>query len=135
MRGFRKVRRHGPPKPRPGLDDPEHKRFVRAQRCLISGKIARLTRWKGVHPYKEQVTEEYIHVCDGPVDPHHTTRKSQLGHDHTCVPLCRLAHKEAERLGNDQFLEVWGVDLVAEAARLAPKPDGAAAEPFSQEQP
>lgn len=118
MRGLRKLPKVKPPRERPGLDDPAHKRMVKQRRCLIAGKRVTLTRWKGF-PFKEEITEEYVHVCEGPIDPHHTTRKSQLGHDHTCVPLCRLAHREAERLGNQGFLETWGVDLVEEAEKLA----------------
>lgn len=123
MRGLRKVQKAKLPKPRPGLDDPAHKKRVTRMRCLIAGKRVTLTRWAGTYP-KQQITEEYVHLCEGPIDPHHTTRKSQLGHDHTVVPLCRLAHREAERLGNDGFLEVWGIDLKAEAGRLSGTPKG-----------
>ena len=119
--GLRKVPKPKPPRERKGLDDPAHKKAVRKMRCLISGKRVRLGRWTGF-PFKQWVEEEYVHVCEydrGESDPHHTKRKSQLGHDHTCVPLCRTAHREAERLGNRGFKEVWGVDLVAEAKRIA----------------
>jgi len=97
--------------------------MVKTLRCLLSGKRVMLTRWKGVYPHTEQVTEEYVHVCEydgGQSDAHHTHRKSQLGHDHTSVPLCRVGHREAERLGNEQFLVVWGIDLIDEARRLTP---------------
>jgi hypothetical protein len=120
MRGLRKVQPKKLPKPRPGLDDPAHKARVKTLRCLIAGRRVTLGRWAGTYP-KQWIEEEYVHVCEGPVDPHHTEKKSQLGHDHSTVPLCRTAHNEAHRLGNRQFKEVWKVDLEAEARKLAPK--------------
>lgn len=120
MRGLRRVAKPKAPKPRPGLDDPAHRQRVRQLRCLLSGKRVQLTRWKGVYPHTEQVTETYQHVCEGRVEFHHAVKKSQLGHDHTGVPLCRIAHSEAHRLGNKLFKEIWGIDLLEEAAKLAP---------------
>ena len=122
-RGLRKVPARKPPKRRPGLDDPAHKRFVRSLRCVLAGRTCQLTRWVGVHPNKQQVTETYRHVCvyeGGQSDPHHTTKKSQRGHDHTVVPLCRAAHEEAERLTNAQFKARWGIALPVIASQLVP---------------
>lgn len=119
MRGLRKVQKAKAPKPRPGLDDPAHKARIRAMRCVLAGKRCQVTRWKGVYPNRVQVTEEYVHSCVGPIDPHHTVKKSQRGHDHTCVPMCRAAHEQAELLTNEGFRQKWGVALPMIASQLA----------------
>lgn len=94
-----------------------------ARDCLLKGKRCTVLKWEGVYPNMKPVVREYVHVCSGPVDPHHSTKKSLRGHDHTAVPLCRLAHDEADRLTNEQFRAKWGVALPMIAAELAPKPE------------
>lgn len=117
--GLRKVAAKKPPKARPGLDDPKHKAFVKSLTCVLRGKRCRITRWVGVYPNKQQVTEEFAHCCIGPIDPHHTTKKSQNGHDRSVVPMCRGAHDEAHKLGNEGFKSRWGIALPMIASQLA----------------
>lgn len=123
MKGLRKVS-----KPKAGgrrfkgRKDEAHLETVRRQTCLIRGKRCTLTVWRRVDGdrFKTPHEEEFIHVCwwdPKGNDPHHTVKKSKGGHDGTTVPLCRLAHNEAELLSNDEFLARWGVDLDAEGAR------------------
>jgi hypothetical protein len=120
VRGLRKVQRAKPPRERPGLDDPKHLAKVRALPCLIRGKHGVIRKWVGRYPHTEQVDVEVQHVCSGASDPHHTTRKSQRGHDHSAVPLCRAAHDLLHSWGAPEFEAVWEIDLKAELRRLSP---------------
>jgi hypothetical protein len=121
MRGLRKIAPKKPPKVREGLDDAAHRQRVKALPCVLRGKRCHITRWVGVYPNKREVTEEYQHICIGPVDPHHVIYKSQRGSDFTVVPLCRGAHDEAHKLGTEGFRLRWGIALPVVAASLAPK--------------
>lgn len=120
MRGLRRLPAKKPPKPRPGLDDPQHKRMVRSLTCLLRGKTCEIGGWVGIYP-KRWVVQEYKHICIGNVEPHHSTKKSQRGHDHTVVPLCRAGHDEAEKLTNEAFRARWGIALPVIASQLAPR--------------
>ena len=123
MKGLRRAQKAKPPKVRSGLDDPGHKARVRQMRCLLAGRRCMIGKWEGTYP-KQWVEREYVHQCSGPIDPHHTTKRSQRGHDHTVVPLCRAAHDEAEGLTNEQFRQRWGVALPIVASVLAEQVSG-----------
>lgn len=118
--GLRKVAKVKPPRERKGLDDPTHKRAIKKLPCLLRGRTCAIGGWRGLYP-KKWVEEEYKHICIGPVEPHHSTKKAQRGHDHTCVPLCHGAHREADTLTNEQFKARWGIALPVIASQLAPK--------------
>lgn len=118
--GMRKVQKVKPPKPRPGLDDKPHRERIKKMACVLRGRTCKIGGWRGTYP-KKWVEEEYKHICIGPVDPHHTDKKSQRGHDWTCVPICRGGHDEAEKLGNDGMKARWGIALPVIASTLAPK--------------
>ena len=125
MKGLRKLAQRKAPKPRPGLDDPAHKQRIRLMDCVLKGRRCTVGRWKGVHPHKVWVEEEYAHVCSGRMEAHHTTRKAQRGHDHTVVPLCLTAHRELHDLGPREVQKRWRVALPVMASALAPHPRGA----------
>jgi hypothetical protein len=104
--------------------DEAHLERVRQMTCAIRGKTTRVTRWRGVYPDRKQITEEYQHVCSGPVAAHHVENKARGGHDHQTVPLCTAAHDELHYCGEKTFAAKWGVSLELEAeklSRLAPK--------------
>jgi hypothetical protein len=121
VRGMRRIAAKKPPKERKGLDDPAHKKAVRSMPCLLRGKTCEIGGWFGTYP-KRWVVQTYKHICIGNVEPHHSTKKAQRGHDHTCVPLCHGAHREADLLTNEQFKERWGIALPVIASKLAPRP-------------
>lgn len=109
MRGARKVQRPNPMGRRfkDSRDDAARDR-VKAMRCLIAGKRGTLVHWRGLP--KVQVKDEYIHVCEGPVDPHHPKTKARGGHDSECRPLCRAAHNQLGYMGPKKFCALWGID-------------------------
>jgi hypothetical protein len=123
MKGARKIPAKRDPKARrfPDRTDEKHLAHVRRQPCLLRGKIAKVSRWRGVYPHTELVTEEYRHVCEGKVQAHHDTTKARGGHDRDTAPLCAIAHSELHRLGKRAFEELWGVSVEAAASRLAPQ--------------
>lgn len=96
-----------------GTRDDKALATVRAQRCLIAGKIAKVTRWKGVHPHKVQVTDEYQHTCSRWNEAHHPQTKARGGHDRDTVCLCSAAHQELHYLGPKKFAALWGIDVSA----------------------
>jgi hypothetical protein len=55
-----------------------HKKFVRGFGCCLAGKV-------GQHDGKP-------HVCEGPIDFHHSKTVGSGGGDETGVPLCRYLH-------------------------------------------
>jgi len=60
-------------------------------------------------------------VCsaDPPSDPHHVCSRGAGGVDADCVSLCRACHSELHRIGRRSFEWLHGIDLKAEARRLA----------------
>lgn len=52
------------------------------------------------------------------IDPHHTVRKSQLGSDYSCVPLCREHHSSVHNLGVHSFDKKFSVNLKDIASKL-----------------
>ena len=87
-----------------------HLGFVRSFQCLIADH----------------------HRCDGPVDPHHlqdgytadipSEERPGIGkkaHDKWTVPLCRLgAHREIHSIGQVEFEEKYGIELMPIAREL-----------------
>ncbi len=53
-----------------------------------------------------------------PSDPHHEPPISLGGASKGLVPLCRRHHNVRHQIGPTRFNERYGVDLVAEAARI-----------------
>lgn len=86
------------------VDDP-YRTWVKTLPCLIAGRS-----------YFGRNGGEYVHKCEGPIDPHHTTSKGAGGHDRTCVPLCRLAHTmlDSPGWGKKTFATRYGIDWDAE---------------------
>jgi hypothetical protein len=59
-------------------------------------------------------------VCGAyPSDPHHVRSVGAGGRDADTVPLCRGCHTEVHTIGRETFAAKHGVDVRAEAARLA----------------
>lgn len=120
MKGMRKL----PKKPDPsarrfkGTDDKPHRDAIRKLRCLIAGRRTTVVKYVGVYPKVRQVID-VIHVCDWRIDPHHTKKKARGGHDRTCVPLCATAHRMADEMTNQEFMDLWKIDLEAEAEKLS----------------
>lgn len=112
MRGARKLSKPNPMGRRfkDSRDDKARER-VKAMRCLIAGRRGTLIHWRGLP--KVEVKDEYIHVCQGPVDPHHPKTKARGGHDRETVPLCRAAHDQLGYMGAKKFAALWGIDVSA----------------------
>ena len=102
-----------------GTEDPEHLKRVRAMRCLIAGKRAKVGKWQGVHPNKQWVEFEVVHVCRWETTAHHKKFKSQGGHDRTAIPLCVEAHAELHHYGPKAFQRRWNVPVVVRGSELA----------------
>jgi hypothetical protein len=116
---MRKVAPRKPPKKR----DEATLGKVRQMRCLLAGRRATITEWRGSYP-KQQETFQVQHICASPKksDAHHVQRKSQLGGDlGNVVPLCRFAHMELHQLGPKEFQKRWGIALPVIASQLIPK--------------
>ena len=120
-RGLRKLpTRKKPGRRFPDREDSAHLERVRGMPCLLRGRRCRITKWCGVYPNATLEERQYAHVCSGAVQSHHVTTKARGGHDRDTVPLCANAHHDLHRMGQKTFEVQWGVDLAAEAARLAP---------------
>lgn len=58
--------------------------------------------------------------CWGDVDPDHVTSRGARGKDHAnVVPLCRGHHDERHTIGIRTFEKRYGLDLEAEAKKVA----------------
>lgn len=81
--------------------------------CLVALKLAEYRRKHGA---KQQPAGWFR--CWGPVDPAHVVTRGAGGKADDVVDLCRGHHREQEGR-TAEFEERYGVDLKAEAARLA----------------
>jgi hypothetical protein len=91
------VREDGPDPDR----SPQHLAWIRMQPCVVHGR-----------------------ACKGPIEAHHVREGLTGGTglkppDARCVPLCTAAHREGHTIGWPSFEDLHGVDLSAEADRLA----------------
>jgi len=87
----------------PRSKDDLYRTWVTTLPCVVLGRA-----WFGKNG------GEYVHKCQGPIDPHHTTSKGAGGHDRSCVPLCRGAHQESHLIGQKSFALRYGIDWEAE---------------------
>jgi hypothetical protein len=78
------------------------RRATGVDRALVAAG-ARKRKAGGDPAYLERVRRltclvgPYIHRCDGPIEAHHAGARpgvSLKAHDHTAVPLCKVAHTE-----------------------------------------
>jgi len=115
MKGCRRILRPKGQRRFPGREDAAHLAAVRSEPCLIRGKRAVISQWRGVYPHREQVAVEVQHAC-GPMEAHHARTKARGGHDGETLPLCRHAHRELHDLGPKAFEARWGVSLEVERA-------------------
>ena len=74
-----------------------------------------------------QTDEEYVAwvrnkqclVCDRPgSDPAHLDTRGSGGSDYTCIPLCRIHHREQEDNSLRDFEDAYHINLYEEALRL-----------------
>lgn len=78
--------------------------WVREQPCLLQG---RFLPWS-------------LHICRGRIQAHHVRSRGAGGGDRgNLVALCQRAHQRGHAVGWKSFAAFWGIDLKAEAARLA----------------
>ncbi len=75
-------------------------------KCLLYSRVSKLS---GVP-----------HMCEGPLDPHHTPTRGAGGGDDNVVPLCRKAHAMIDSPGNSEksVQAMYGVDFRETAAKL-----------------
>lgn len=78
------------------VEDKAYLQFIREQRCLVSN-------------YECQTYA--IHA-------HHHERVSQLGSDHSAIPLCAFHHMKLHTSGVDSFATKYKIDYDAQIKRL-----------------
>lgn len=89
------------------VDLPKFRSFVKTKYlCALAGKVCKSTG----HP----------HVCEGPLDPHHTPTKGAGGDDRSIVPLCRKAHTllDVPNWSEKRVEAEYGVEFRPMAAEL-----------------
>lgn len=88
------------------MRDPKYRRWLTGLPCLISAILIRHIGEAGV--YSTQLE---------PTDPAHTQNNgtSSKGPDSSCVPLCRIHHREYDA-GRAAFEAKYGVDMKVLAA-------------------
>lgn len=95
----------------------ERAQAVRNMRCLCKGKMAHIGLAPGVSFMHED-------PCAGVVEPAHVKSRGAGGNRRHLVPLCTKHHAEQHQAGIETFQRTYGLDLRAEAERIALELDG-----------
>ena len=96
-----KCDRHAPSKVRKAThDDPEVAAAARALGCAVKGRVGKLNG------------KSWLHVCDGPIDPHHIKSRGAGGkNEGNTVGLCRRAHDQFHTMGAKSFPLAYNINL------------------------
>lgn len=75
----------------PKRRNPEYRRFIRAQQCILEGRYTKIR----LTVYDKWTRRGFWHVCWGPIDPAHVGQHQARGaYDvGVCAPMCRAVHQ------------------------------------------
>lgn len=116
--------RRDTPKARKFLERSKLMGIMRSKRLKVRGRLAAAKRKRDFGKKAVWVRTLPCVVCNRtPSDPHHEPFLAQGGKAKDLVPLCRFHHSfgPTSRHGSGSheiFIKAYGIDLIAEAARI-----------------